>query len=95
MGTLAQTVPPFKVVEATEELLAANAGLALFGEFASKRFLHPLDVRGLGFPRWLKQEMPKPGSGRGYIASFCVKPLVLMLAGGGEPSRMTPRRPAC
>ena len=51
MGTLAQTVLPFKL-EATEELLTANAGLALFGEF----------MRGLGLSRWLAQEMPKPGS---------------------------------
>ena len=73
MGTLAQTVLPFKL-EATDEMLTANAGLALFGEF----------IQGLGFSRWLEQEMPKPGSGRGYEASFYVKPLVLMLAGGGR-----------
>jgi hypothetical protein len=30
MGTLTQTVLPFKL-EATEEMLTANAGLALFG----------------------------------------------------------------
>lgn len=34
MGTLAQTVLPFKV-EATEELLTANAGLVLSGEFGA------------------------------------------------------------
>ncbi len=73
MGTLAQTVLPFKL-EATEELLTANAGLALFGEF----------VRGLGFSRWLTQEMPKPGSGRGYGAETYVTALVLMLTGGGR-----------
>lgn len=73
MRTLAQTVLPFKL-EATEELLTANAGLALFGEF----------VRGLGFSRWLAQEMPKPGSGRGYEADAYVTPLVLMLTGGGR-----------
>ena len=28
--------------------------------------------------------MPKPGSGRGYAAAFYVKPLVLMLNGGGR-----------
>jgi hypothetical protein len=69
MGTLAQTVLPFKL-EATEELLTANAGLALFGEF----------MRGLGLSRWLAQEMPKPGSGRGYESGAYVTPLVLMLA---------------
>lgn len=73
MGTLAQTVLPFKL-EATEELLTANAGLALFGEF----------MRGLGLSRWLAQEMPKPGSGRGYESGVYVTPLVLMLAGGGR-----------
>jgi len=73
MGTLAQTVLPFKV-EATEELLTANAGLVLFGEF----------VRGLGLNRWLGTEMPKPGSRRGYQASAYVTPLVLMLTGGGR-----------
>jgi hypothetical protein len=73
MGTLAQTVLPFKV-EVTEELLTANAGLALFGEF----------TQGLGLHRWLSQEMPKPGSGRGYEAVFYVSPLVLMLTGGGR-----------
>lgn len=73
MGTLAQTVLPFKL-EATEELLTANAGLALFGEF----------VRGLGLLRWLSREMPKPGSGRGYEADAYVTPLVLMLTGGGR-----------
>ncbi len=56
-------------------MLTANAVLALFGEF----------VQGLGISRWLAQEMPKPGSGRGYEASFYVKPLVLMLTGGGRP----------
>lgn len=73
MGTLTQTVLPFKL-EATEEMLTANAGLALFGEFA----------QGLGLRRWLKQEMPLPGSRRGYEAGAYVEPLVLMLAGGGR-----------
>ena len=73
MGTVAQTVLPFKL-EATEEMLTANAGLALFGEFMS----------GLGLQRWLAQEMPKPGSGRGYQAETYVMPLALMLTGGGR-----------
>ena len=73
MNTLTQTVLPFKV-EATEEMLTANAGLVMFGEFA----------RGLGLHRWLKQEMPKPGSRRGYETDAYVEPLVLMLAGGGR-----------
>ena len=73
MRNLAQTVLPFKV-EATEELLTANAGLTLFGEF----------IRGLGLNRWLATEMPKPGSARGYEASAFVTPLVLMLTAGGR-----------
>ncbi|MBK8387628.1 MAG: IS1380 family transposase [Candidatus Accumulibacter sp.] len=72
MKKLAQTVLPFKV-EATEEQLTANAGLALFGEF----------IRGLGLNRWLATEMP-PGSARGYAANAFVTPLVLMLTGGGR-----------
>ncbi len=73
MGTLAQTVLPFKL-ESTDEMLTANAGLALFGEF----------VFGLGLNRWLSQEMPRPGSGRGYAADAYVTPLVLLLTGGGR-----------
>ena len=81
MRTLIQTVLPFKV-EATEEMLMANAGLALFGEFA----------RGLGLRRWIEQEMPLPGSRRGYEAGAYIEPLVLMFTGGGrslEDTRMT------
>lgn len=73
MGVLAQMVLPFKI-EATDETLTANAGLVLFGEF----------VHGLGFKRWLQQEMPKPGSGHGYKAVTYLTPLVLMLNGGGR-----------
>lgn len=73
MRTLTQTVLPFKV-EATEEMLTANAGLALFGEF----------TQGLGLHCWLAQEMPLPGSRRGYEAGTYVQPLVLMLTGGGR-----------
>lgn len=73
MGTLTQTVLPFKV-ETTKEMLTANAGLALFGEF----------MQGLGLHRWLAQEMPLPGSGRGYKTNAYMKPLVLMLPGGGR-----------
>ena len=73
MGVLAQSVLPFKVEE-TDEILTANAGLTLFGEF----------VYGLGLERWLRQEMPKPGSGHGYHAAASVTPLVLTLNGGGR-----------
>nr|WP_281722459.1 hypothetical protein [Nitrosomonas nitrosa] len=62
---LAQMVLPFKI-EATDETLTANAGLVLFGEF----------VQGLGFKRWLQQEMPKPGSGHSYAATAYVTLLI-------------------
>ena len=61
MEALAQMVLPFQV-EAADESLTANAGLVLFGEF----------VHGLGFKRWLQQEMPKPGSERRYEATAYV-----------------------
>ncbi len=67
MKQLAQTVLPFKV-EATEEPLTANAGLALFGEF----------IRGLGLNRRLAAEMHQLGSARGDAASAFVTPLVLV-----------------
>jgi hypothetical protein len=72
MEVLAQMVLPFKV-EAMDESLTANAGLVLFVE----------SVHGLGFKRWLQQEMPKPGSGHGYEATAYVTQLVLMHNGGG------------
>ena len=59
---MAQTVLPFKL-ETTKELLTANAGLALFGEF----------IRGLGLSRWLAQEVPKSGSGRDFGADAYYK----------------------
>ena len=73
MSNMAQTVLSFKL-KATKELLTANAGLALFGEF----------IRGQGFYRWIEATMPAPGSGRGYAASTYLSPLVLMLTGGGR-----------
>ena len=52
---MTRTMRPFKR-SATEEPMTAQSGLVLHGEFP----------RGLGFHRWLEQEMPKPGSKRGY-----------------------------
>jgi len=69
MKKLAQTVLSFQV-EATEEPLMANAGLALFGEF----------LRGRGLNRWLASEMPK----RGDAAYVFVTPLVRLLTAGGR-----------
>ena len=54
MKKMARTVLPFKLA-ATEEPMTAQSGLVLHGEF----------IQGVGFHRWLEQEMPKPGSKRG------------------------------
>lgn len=70
---LAQTVLPFKL-EATDETLTAQGGLALFGEYC----------QGLGLARWLDEDLPAPGSGAGYAPSAYGLPLVVMLHGGGR-----------
>lgn len=56
------TVLPFKET-VTEEMLTANAGLALLCEFK----------QGFGLHRWLEQEMPLPGNRRGYAVLGYVK----------------------
>lgn len=68
-----QTVLPFKLEE-TKDLITAQAGLVLLGEFAV----------GLGLLTALDKDMPEPGSGAGYRASEHVFPLMLMLSGGGR-----------
>ncbi len=68
MATLAQTVLPFKL-ETTDELLTANAGRVLFGEFVCR----------LGPNRWLAQEMPKSGSGRGHATCLELMRLLVPL----------------
>jgi hypothetical protein len=68
-----QTVLPFKL-EKTMDLITAHAGLALLGEFAV----------GLGLNKALDKDLPGPGSGKGYLSSEHVFPLVLMLNGGGR-----------
>ena len=73
MGRRARDVLAFKL-QATNELLTANAGLAVFGEF----------VHGVGLSRWVDQCLPAPGSARGYAPKHYVAPLVLMLCGGGR-----------
>lgn len=69
---LTQTLLPFKVA-ATQEVLTAQAGLALVGEFA----------QGIGLARAVAQAFPKPG-GAGYAAGDYIFPLLLMLHGGGR-----------
>ena len=73
MTKMARTVLPFKLA-ATEEPMTVQSGLVLHGEF----------IQGLGIHRWLEQEMPKPGSKRGYDAVQHVLPFLLMLTGGGR-----------
>ena len=73
MARLAQTVLPFKL-KPTQEELTSNAGLVLFGEF----------LKGIGLSEWCLKELPKPGSGRGYLGSSYLWPLFLMLQGGGR-----------
>ena len=68
-----QTVLPFKL-EKTDDLITAQAGLVLWGEFAA----------GLGLSRWLDHKLPGPGSSVGYLASEYVYPLMLMITGGGR-----------
>lgn len=64
---------PFKVVQG-DAALVARGGLALPYEFA----------RSLKLPRVIDEELPRPGSGRGYRPSAFVMPMVLMLHGGGK-----------
>lgn len=73
MTRLARNVLPFKL-QATCELLTANAGLSVLGEF----------IRAVGVPRWVSQCLPAPGSARGYAPQDYVTPLLLMLSGGGR-----------
>lgn len=68
-----QTVLSFKL-ESTRDMITSHAGLALLGEFAF----------ALGLPRFLDEQIPKPGSGSGYRAAEHVMPLILMLNGGGR-----------
>ena len=73
MRRTARTVLPFKLA-ATNECMTAQSGLVLYGEF----------IRGVGVQRWLEQEIPKPGSKRGYGSVHQVLPFLLMLTGGGR-----------
>ena len=68
-----QTVFPFKL-EATDDMMTAQAGLVVFGEF----------LRSLNLAREIDRAFGKPGSGAGYRASSSVLPLLLMLQGGGR-----------
>ncbi len=68
-----QTVLKFKLAS-PDEHLTSHAGRALSGEFAI----------GAGIRKDLDTYFPRPGSGKGYLASEHVYPLLLMLTGGGR-----------
>ena len=68
-----QTVLPFKLA-ATDESLTAHAGLALFGEY----------LGACGMASLINQELPAPGSAKGYKPSEFVLPMLLTLHGGGR-----------
>lgn len=68
-----QTVLPFKL-KRTEERITARSGLAIYAEF----------MRAMGVEVLVGRYMPEPGSGRGLQAISYIKPLSMMLYGGGE-----------
>jgi len=68
-----QTILPFKI-EQTDAPLMSRGGLTLPYEMA----------KSLRLPEAIDQELPPPGSGRGYKPSQFVMPLILMLHGGGR-----------
>jgi len=68
-----QCVLPFKL-ETTNDKITPYAGLAIFGEF----------IHATGLLQQINNEMPAPGSNRGYQPSLFVEPLLLMLHGGGR-----------
>ena len=68
-----QTVLPFKL-ERTEEKVTARSGLALYGEF----------MEGIGLEELVDRHMAQPESGRGFKAILYIRPLSMMLYGGGE-----------
>lgn len=70
---VAQTVLPFKL-SSTQDVLTAQAGLALFGEY----------LHAMGVPLCFDRELPGPLSRTGYAPSVYGIPLLLMLQGGGR-----------
>ena len=68
-----QTVMPFKL-KRTEERMTPRSGLVLYAEF----------MKAMGVDEMLSTHFPGSGSGRGYGASDYVKPISLVLYGGGE-----------
>ena len=70
---LRQTVLPFKL-QRTKERVTARSGLVLYGEF----------MEAMGVGSLIDRHLPKPGSGRGFEPIRYIKPLSMMLYGGGE-----------
>jgi hypothetical protein len=68
-----QTVLPFKL-KRSRERITARSGLALFAEFFT----------AMGVDALIDRHISKPRSGRGFKAASYIKPLSLMLYGGGE-----------
>jgi len=68
-----QTVLPFKL-KRTRGRITARSGLALFAEFFT----------AMGVEALINRHMPKPRSGRGFRPASYIKPLSMMLYGGGE-----------
>jgi len=70
---LAQTHLPLKLKKSNEDL-PPHAGLVVADEF---------NRRG-GPDRLLDRHLPRPGSNRGYEPAERIRPVVLMLQGGGD-----------
>lgn len=68
-----QTVLPFKL-ERTEERVTARSGLALYAEF----------MKGMKLEELVDRHIPGARSGRGFRAISYIRPLSMMLYGGGE-----------
>lgn len=68
-----QMVMPFKL-KRTEEKITGRCGLAIYAEF----------MEALGVKSLISKHMPSPRSGRGFCAINYIKPLSMMLYGGGE-----------
>ncbi len=68
-----QTVFPFKL-KRTKEEITARSGLAIYGEL----------MQAYRVDKLVGQYLPKPGSGAGISAINYVRPISMMLYGGGE-----------
>jgi HPt (histidine-containing phosphotransfer) domain-containing protein len=70
---IAQNLLSYKI-ERTEEEITPRSGLAIYAEF----------LRALKLDKLIAEQMPLPGSNRGYKAWQYIQPLMLMLYGGGR-----------